>query len=126
LLVGHLVNGGAAIIISGQENPPLFLARTLSAQHIDGDKTNSTKYHFSRNFTMEDEKIDVLYAAAEDAVYQAHTWNAQLYFDLTSAVLDQSKDPSLFGLPVTSQDIFDVGSNSTLRYDPSFIANCSM
>jgi hypothetical protein len=62
-----------------------------------------------------EETIDSLYAPTEAALSDAHSWDAQLFIKLTSGVAVQSKSPSLFGLPVTEQDLFDVGSASHLK-----------
>jgi hypothetical protein len=59
--------------------------------------------------------MDEACAAAEDAISTAHGWDAHLPFELTSCVHIDSKNPSLFGLPVSEQDIFDVGSNSSYK-----------
>jgi hypothetical protein len=65
---------------------------------------------------MQKGSIEYLYAAAEDAVSQAHAWDArQLIFRLTSAVGVQSCNPLLYGLPVTDQDIFGVGADPVFR-----------
>jgi hypothetical protein len=64
---------------------------------------------------MEQGSIEYLYAAAEEAVSQAHSWDAQLFFRLTSAVLVQSCNPLLYGLPVTDQDMFGVGADPIFR-----------
>jgi hypothetical protein len=64
---------------------------------------------------MATENIDILQAAATDAVAQAHCWDAQLFIKLTSAILISSKNPSLFGLPVTVQDVFVVGTDPAFR-----------
>jgi hypothetical protein len=54
--------------------------------------------------------MDSLYAAAKAAVAVAHTWDAQLPFTLTSAVDVRLSAPDVKGLPLTTQDLFDVGS----------------
>ncbi len=64
---------------------------------------------------MDEANIDSIYAAAEDAISTAHCWDAHLPFKLTSCVHIESKNPSLFELPMSEQDIFDVGSNSSYK-----------
>jgi hypothetical protein len=61
------------------------------------------------------DSVDSLYAAAEDAVSCAHIWDVQLVFKVTSGVAVISKNPSILGLPVTDQDLFEVGCNSILK-----------
>jgi hypothetical protein len=62
------------------------------------------------------DSVDSLYAAAEDAVSRAHhIWDAQQVFKVTSGVAIVSKIPSILGIPVTDQDLFEVGCNSILK-----------
>jgi hypothetical protein len=56
--------------------------------------------------------VDSLYAAVLSAVSDTHSWDAQLFFRLSSGVLLAGSSPNIFGLPFTEQDLFDVGSGS--------------
>jgi hypothetical protein len=56
-----------------------------------------------------------LFSAAEEAVTRAHIWDAKLVFKVTSGVAVGSKNPCIFGLPVTDQDLFEVGCNPILK-----------
>jgi hypothetical protein len=68
-------------------------------------------------FPMEQQdSIEYVYIAAEDAVLRAHSWDVQLVFKATLGVGVKSKNPSIFDLPtMTDQDIFQPGSNTILK-----------
>ena len=59
--------------------------------------------------------VESLCAAVESAVSDTHSWDAQLFFKLSSGVLASASSPNIFGLPLTEEDLFDVGSNPGMK-----------
>jgi hypothetical protein len=63
----------------------------------------------STHASINEVTVDSLCAAVELAATDSHSWDAHLGFKLTSGVFETDQSPHVLSLPVTEQDLFDLG-----------------